>query len=55
MTPYEKIMETYPDLTDADFNPVTGTIALYDDGDGIQYIKSWNYSKPMPAGLKIGK
>jgi hypothetical protein len=55
MTPYEKIMETYPDLTDEDFKPMTGTISLYDDGDGVQYIKSWNYSKPLPAGLKIGK
>lgn len=54
MTPYEKILETYPDLTDADFN-FTGTIALHDDGDGIQYVKSWNYSKPLPEGLKIGK
>jgi hypothetical protein len=55
MTPYDKIIETYPDLTDADFNPSTGTIGLFDDGDGVQYIKYWNYSKPLPKGLKLGK
>ncbi len=55
MTPYDKIIETYLDLTDADFNPLTGTIGLFDDGDGVQYIKYWNYSKPLPAGLKLGK
>jgi hypothetical protein len=55
MTPYDKIIATYSEITDADFHPMTGTILLFDDGDGIQYIKSWNYSKPIPAGLKLGK
>jgi hypothetical protein len=28
---------------------------LKDDGDGIQYIAKWEYSKPIPDGLKLGK
>jgi hypothetical protein len=48
------ITETYPELTDKDFD-VKGTIQLNDDGDGIQYIAKWEYAKPMPKGLKLGK
>ena len=52
---YTKIVEAYPELTDADFMPGLGKILLKDDGDGIQYIAKWNYSKPIPEGLKLGK
>lgn len=55
MTIYETIISTYPELTNADFNPFSGSIALVDDGDGIQYLAKWDYSKPLPNGLKIGK
>jgi hypothetical protein len=51
---WQIIIEAYPELTDADFAP-RGTIELRDDGDGIQYIAKWTYSKPIPAGLKLGK
>ena len=55
MTIYEKIIETYPELTDTDFGSF-GTIALQDDSDGAgAYIAKWEYSKPLPAGLKVGK
>jgi hypothetical protein len=47
------IKETYPEITDDEF--VFGSILLQDDGDGIQYIKKWEYSKPIPAGLSLGK
>jgi hypothetical protein len=47
------IKEAYPEITDAEF--YNGTIELRDDGDGIQYISQWNYSKPLPEGLEIGK
>jgi hypothetical protein len=50
-----KIVETYPELTDTDFFPPSGVITLFDDGDGVQYISKWEYSKPLPAGLKLGK
>ena len=49
------ICETYPELSESDFAPNTGCIKLYDDGDGIQYIAEWEYSQPIPAGLKLGK
>lgn len=57
MTLYEKIIAVYPELIITSENDqfVNGTILLADDGDGINYIKEWNYSKPLPEGMKIGK
>jgi hypothetical protein len=55
MSLWQTIVETYPELIDADFNPTTGIITLIDDGDGIVYIEKWNYQKPIPNGLKLGK
>jgi hypothetical protein len=52
---FTQITNVYPDLTDADFHPVKGLILLQDDGDGVQYIGKWGYSKPIPDGLKLGK
>jgi len=52
---FTQITTTYPELKEEDFRPITGSISLYDDGDGIQYIEKWNYSKPIPKGLKLGK
>jgi hypothetical protein len=52
---YEKIIANYPELTDADFIPETGSIHLKDDGDGVIYIAKWEYTKPLPSGLKLGK
>lgn len=49
------IRETYPEINDSDFMPPDGPITLKDDGDGIQYILKWEYSKPLPEGLKLGK
>jgi hypothetical protein len=48
---YEKIKTIYPELTDADFAPFTGTIHLQNDSDGKgDYIKSWNHpSLPQPT------
>lgn len=51
---YSKIVESYPELTAEDFRD-DGIIKLKDDGDGIQYITKWEYSKPIPEGLKLGK
>jgi len=48
-------MKTYPELTLDDFVPRDGCIGLQDDGDGIEYIKKWEYSKPIPEGMKLGK
>jgi hypothetical protein len=57
MSLYSEIVAVYPELTitpekDEFYN---GTILLADDGDGINYIQAWNYSKPLPEGMKIGK
>ena len=52
---YDQIIAVYPELTTADFYK-GGTIALRNDGDGLgDYIERWEYSKPIPAGLKLGK
>lgn len=50
-----EIKNAYPEITDEDFSPFFGTILLKDDGDGIVYIAKWDYEKPIPAGLKLGK
>jgi hypothetical protein len=51
---YDQIIAVYPELTFNDF--INGTIMLQDDSDGKgSYIREWNYSKPLPAGLKLGK
>ena len=53
MNLFEIITEAYPELTPADFRR---TIVLQDDADGQgAYIAEWNYSKPLPAGMKVGK
>ena len=52
---YSQIIDAYPELNTNDFNPRNGIILLQDDGDGIQYIAKWDYSKPIPEGLSIGK
>ena len=55
MTLWEKIIAVYPELTDSDFGNF-GTITLQDDSDGKgAYVKEWNYSKPLPTALKLGK
>lgn len=52
---WEQIIAVYPELTDEDFGRF-GTISLRDDSDGLgAYIEKWEYSKPLPAGLKVGK
>ena len=56
MSLYEIIKETYPGLTDNDFDKFDGSILLRNDGDGLgDYIAKWEYSKPIPKGLKLGK
>jgi hypothetical protein len=53
---WEQIIEVYPELTNKDFHPDKGIIELRDDADGFgQYIAKWEYQKPIPAGLKLGK
>jgi hypothetical protein len=42
MTLYDKIKTLYPELQDADFNPIIGTIFLQNDGNG-DYIAKWEH------------
>ena len=53
----DKIIAAYPELaiTPDHDEFMNGSIELRDDGDGIAYINRWEYSKPIPAGLKLGK
>jgi hypothetical protein len=55
MSIFDDIVAIYSELTNEDFNTISGSIALQDDGDGIDYIAKWDYSKPMPDGMKLGK
>lgn len=54
---YSQIIAIYPELTATDsFNEFfNGRIRLQQDEDGIQYIAKWEYPKPLPTGLKLGK
>ena len=50
---YETIINVYPELIDLNFEKL---VVLQDDSDGIgAYIREWNYSEPIPNGLKLGK
>jgi len=56
MTLYETIISAYSELTSLDFQSPSGSIGLRDDSDGLgAYIEKWEYAKPIPAGLKVGK
>ena len=56
MTLYDKIVAAYPELADQPDVFAYGTITLRNDADDKgDYIAVWNYSKPIPAGLKLGK
>jgi hypothetical protein len=52
---HTQITTVYPEIDISEFDPISGSILLRDDGDGIQYIAKWDYSKPIPDGLKLGK
>jgi len=52
---WQKIIEAYPEITPkSPFNRLG--IVLADDSDGLgAYIEKWDYSEPIPDGLKLGK
>ena len=51
---WEKVIAAYSEINPTDDFKSLG-IFLQDDGDGVAYIAKWEYSKPIPAGLKLGK
>jgi hypothetical protein len=56
MSLFDEIIKAYPELADNQKMFVNGTITLQDDADDLgAYIAEWNYSKPLPKGLKVGK
>lgn len=55
MSLYNQIIKAYPELVTSDAF-MDGTIRLQDDSDGTGvYIAKWDYSKPIPEGLTLGK
>ena len=55
MTIRETIIEAYPELEGTRIF-ADGVIYLQNDSDGVgTYIREWNYSKPIPEGLSLGK
>ena len=55
MTILEIILTTYPELEGTDLYFTHG-IKLQDDSDGEGvYVAEWNYSQPLPEGMKVGK
>lgn len=52
---WEQIIAAYPEINPTDNFQKLG-IWLQDDSDGQgAYIAKWEYSKPIPDGLKLGK
>jgi XkdW protein len=52
---WEQIIEVYPEIKATD-NFIDLGIYLRDDSDGVgAYIAKWEYSKPIPEGLSLGK
>ena len=49
-----EIVKAYPELEGKNF--LFEGIIIQDDSDGQgPYIREWNYAKPLPKGLKVGK
>jgi hypothetical protein len=56
MSLWYEIVQVYSELTDENFHPATGCITLRNDSDDFgDYIAKWEYEKPIPEGLKLGK
>jgi len=56
MSIWDKIVKEYAELADRDFDREDGSILLKNDGDGQgDYIAKWEYDKPIPEGLTLGK
>ena len=54
MNLYETIVAVYPELLDIKL--FDKYIVLQNDSDGFgDYIAKWEYSKPVPNGLTLGK
>ena len=55
MSLYDDLVAALPELENSDVF-ANRTIILQDDSDGQgAYIAKWEYSKPIPEGLHLGK
>lgn len=55
MSLYNDIVAALPELEGSDVF-LNGVIQLQNDSDGLgDYIAKWEYSKPLPEGMKVGK
>jgi hypothetical protein len=55
MSLYDQIIEALPELAEL-LSSKDETIILQNDSDGLgDYVAKWEYSKPIPVGLKLGK
>lgn len=53
---YDQIVAYYPELAEMPDVFIDGTITLRNDSDGVgDYIYAWNYVKPLPPGMHVGK
>jgi hypothetical protein len=56
MSLYDLIIEALPELENSEEFGIQGSISLQNDADNFgDYIAKWEYSKPLPNGMKIGK
>jgi hypothetical protein len=56
MSLYDEIIAVYPELANDETLWLDKVIVLRDDTDGEgAYIEKWEYSKPIPDGMKVGK
>lgn len=56
MSKYEKIIEAYPELLELSNRDRDAVFKCRDDSDGFgDYVEFWNYDKPLPDGLVVGK
>jgi hypothetical protein len=52
---YDDLIAALPELEDSPAFS-NGTIVLQNDSDGLgDFIAIWDYSKPIPEGLTLGK
>lgn len=55
MSLHDDLITEFPELADTSAF-YDGTIVLMNDADEAgDYIAKWDYSKPLPAGFKLGK
>jgi len=55
MALYDQIIKVYPQLTEADFLPITGTVELRNDSNGKgDYIAKWQHpTLPEPTAEQL--